>query len=58
MGKAEYKDDECAVACEPYSSWIIEADEKRKVLLRFASSIWAQNLPKACSLTVKEKSKY
>lgn len=34
-GKAEYKNDECAVACEPYSSWIIEADKKAQKTIPF-----------------------
>lgn len=34
-GKAEYKDDKCAVACEPYSSWIIEADERAQSVIAF-----------------------
>lgn len=34
-GKAKYQDDECAVACEPYSSWIIEADERAKNIIPF-----------------------
>lgn len=32
-GYTEYKDDKCAVACEPYGSWIIQADSRCKQLL-------------------------
>ncbi len=32
-GYTEYKDDRCAVACEPYGSWIIQADSLCKQLL-------------------------
>lgn len=34
-GKAEYKNDNCAVACEPYASWLAEADEKAKSIIPF-----------------------
>lgn len=34
-GKAEYKDDNCAVACEPYASWLVEGDEKAKSVIPF-----------------------
>ena len=34
-GKAEYKNDNCAVACEPYASWLAEADEKAKNIIPF-----------------------
>lgn len=34
-GKTEYKDDNCAVACEPYSSWLIEADDYAKSKIPF-----------------------
>lgn len=34
-GKAEFEKDECAVSCEPYSSWMIEADEKAQSVIPF-----------------------
>ncbi len=34
-GYAEYKNDSCAVACEPFGSFIIEADERAKKVLPF-----------------------
>ena len=34
-GKAEYENDNCAVACEPYASWLAEADEKAKSVIPF-----------------------
>lgn len=46
-GKAEYKNDECAVACEPYSSWIIEADEKAQKVIPFCSLDMGANFVKS-----------
>ena len=34
-GKVEYGSDACAVSCEPYASFIIEADEKAKKVIPF-----------------------
>ena len=34
-GKAEYENDKCAVACEPYASWLVEGDEKAKSIVPF-----------------------
>ena len=34
-GKAEYENDRCEVACETYSSWIIEANEKAQGVIPF-----------------------
>lgn len=36
-GHIQYENDECAVACEPYGSWIIQADDMCKKL--FPSSV-------------------
>jgi tagaturonate reductase len=32
-GHAEYKDDNCAVMCEPYCSWLIQADGRAREVL-------------------------
>lgn len=34
-GHTEYKNDKCAVACEPYASWLIEADDEVRKALPF-----------------------
>lgn len=34
-GHIEYENDACAVACEPYASWLIEANGRVKTLLPF-----------------------
>ena len=34
-GHVDFDGDNCAVACEPYASWLIEADEKVKNVLPF-----------------------
>ena len=34
-GYTEYENDKCAVACEPYGSFIIEADERARAVLPF-----------------------
>ena len=34
-GHTEYKNDKCAVACEPYASWLIKADDEVRKALPF-----------------------
>ncbi|MCH5321698.1 MAG: tagaturonate reductase [Eubacterium sp.] len=34
-GHIDYEDDKCAVACEPYASFLIQADERAKIALPF-----------------------
>lgn len=34
-GKAEYENDNCAVACEPYGSFLVEADERARSVIPF-----------------------
>lgn len=38
-GKIEYGDDECAVECEPYCSWLIEANDEAKKIINFDSRV-------------------
>ncbi|MCM1114599.1 MAG: tagaturonate reductase [Clostridium sp.] len=43
-GKTEFEKDNCAVACEPYASWIIEADERAKAIIPFDNVIYSESL--------------
>lgn len=38
-GHIENDVDLCSVACEPYASWIIQADDRAKIVLTFADNI-------------------